>query len=195
MSSDLKIGVFFFFFWFSFFFFHFFGLHWMKLIRNGMLKIMGFFLETRGKKRRKNTVHMEEKKYLKKKGPDGIRTRDLRFYNRYCLSNSVNSIRDRRLTTWPPSPAPHFRGKWEYFKLVPKIRKGLPQSNQPIHQITTRSYSHCTLVKLNRCHCAVKIHKRLKYAKTIDSNKSNVLSKDLEYKNRTLANWRQRTVH
>ena len=33
-----------------------------------MLKIMGFFLETRGKKRRKNTVHMEEKK-LKKKRP------------------------------------------------------------------------------------------------------------------------------
>ena len=44
-----------------------------------MLKIMGFFLETRGKKRRKNTVHMEEKKFEKKKGPDGIRTRDLRF--------------------------------------------------------------------------------------------------------------------
>ena len=61
------------------FFYHFFGLHWMKLIRNGMLKIMGFFLETRGKKRRKNTVHMEEKKFKTKKGPDGIRTRDLRF--------------------------------------------------------------------------------------------------------------------
>lgn len=39
----------------------------MKLIRNGMLKIMGYFLETRGKKRRKNTVHMEEKKLKKKK--------------------------------------------------------------------------------------------------------------------------------
>ena len=47
-----------------------------------MLKIMGFFLETRGKKRRKNTVHMEEKKFEKKQGPDGIRTRDLRFYFR-----------------------------------------------------------------------------------------------------------------
>ena len=52
----------FFFFGFLSFFFHFFGLHWMKL-RNSMLKIMGFFLERRGKKRRKNTVHMEEKKF------------------------------------------------------------------------------------------------------------------------------------
>ena len=51
------------------FFFHFFGLHWMKLIRNGMLKIMRLFLERRGKKRRKNTVHIEEKKFEKKKRP------------------------------------------------------------------------------------------------------------------------------
>lgn len=65
-----------------------------------MLKIMGFFLETRGKKRRKNTVHMEEKKLEKKKGPDGIRTRDLRFYRREF---ETPTIRDRRLTTWPPS--------------------------------------------------------------------------------------------
>lgn len=79
MSSDLKIGVLLNFFLVFFFFYHFFGLHWMKLIRNGMLKIMGFFLETRGKKRRKNTVHMEEKKFEKRKGPDGIRTRDLRL--------------------------------------------------------------------------------------------------------------------
>ena len=44
------------------------------------VKNYGFFLETRGKKRRKNTVHMEEKKFKKKKkGPDGIRTRDLRL--------------------------------------------------------------------------------------------------------------------
>lgn len=69
MSSDLKIGVLLNFFLVFFFFYHFFGLHWMKLIRNGMLKIMGFFLETRGKKRRKNTVHMEEKKFEKKKRP------------------------------------------------------------------------------------------------------------------------------
>lgn len=82
------------------FFYHFFGLHWMKLIRNGMLKIMGFFLETRGKKRRKNTVHMEEKKFKTKKGPDGIRTRDLRFYRREF---ETPPVRDRRLTTWPPS--------------------------------------------------------------------------------------------
>ena len=54
------------------FFYHFFGLHWMKLIRNGMLKIMGFFLETRGKKKRKNTVHMEEKKLKKKKARTGF---------------------------------------------------------------------------------------------------------------------------
>ena len=37
-----------------------------------MLKIMGFFLETRGKKRRKNTVHMEEKKFEKKKARTGF---------------------------------------------------------------------------------------------------------------------------
>ena len=67
-----------FFFWFSFFFFHFFGLHWMKL-RNGMLKIMGFFLERRGEKRRKTQFIWKKKDFKKKKGPDGIRTRDLRF--------------------------------------------------------------------------------------------------------------------
>ena len=60
----------------AFFFFHFFGLHWMKL-RNGILKIMGVCLERRAKKEEK-TVLMEKKNF--KKGPDGIRTRDLRFY-------------------------------------------------------------------------------------------------------------------
>ena len=107
-------------------------------------------------------------------------TRIFDSYNGRYHGNSVSSIRDRRLTTWPPSPVPFRRGKLEYLKLVPKTRgassKRLPKSNQPIHQITTRSYSHCTLVELNRCHCAVKMHKRLKFSKTIDSNKSNVLS-------------------
>ena len=64
---------------------------------------------------------MEEKK-KKKKGPDGIRTRDLRFYNRRCHGNSVIIIRDRRLTTWPPSPVPVQLGKLKYLKLVPKMR-------------------------------------------------------------------------
>lgn len=181
MSSDLKIGVFLNFFLVFFFFFSFLRSTLDEITKRYVKNYGVFFGKKREKKKKKHSSYGKKKKFEKKKGPDGIRTRDLRFYNRYCLSNSVNSIRDRRLTTWPPSPVPCFRGKWEYFKLVPKIRKGLPQSNQPIHQITTRSYSHCTLVKLNRCHCAVKIHKRLKYAKTIDSNKSNVLSKDLEY--------------
>lgn len=75
----------------------------MKL-QNGILKIMGVCLERRAKKEEK-TVLMEKKIYLKK-GPDGIRTRDLRFYHRHYHGNSVISIRDRRLTTWPPSPAP-----------------------------------------------------------------------------------------
>ena len=43
---------------------------------------------------------MEEKKLKKKKGPDGIRTRDLRFYRREF---ETPTVRDRRLTTWPPS--------------------------------------------------------------------------------------------
>ena len=51
----------------------------MKL-RNGMLKIMGFFFWKEAEKRRKNTVLMKKrKKFEKKKGPDGIRTRDLRL--------------------------------------------------------------------------------------------------------------------
>ena len=89
----------------------------MKL-RNGILKIMGVCLERRAKKEEK-TVLMEKKNF--KKGPDGIRTRDLRFYRRYH-GNSFDSIRDRRLTTWPPSPVPIAWGKLEYFKLVPKMR-------------------------------------------------------------------------
>ena len=44
---------------------------------------------------------MEEKKIKQKKqGPDGIRTRDLRFYRREF---ETPTVRDRRLTTWPPS--------------------------------------------------------------------------------------------
>ena len=44
---------------------------------------------------------MEEKKFKKKKGPDGIRTRDLRFP--IITGSNPPLIRDRRLTTWPPS--------------------------------------------------------------------------------------------
>ena len=84
------------------FFYHFFGLHWMKLIRNGMLKIMGFFfLERRGKKEEKTQFLWKKEKNLKKKGPDGIRTRDLRFP--IIAGSNPPLIRDRRLTTWPPS--------------------------------------------------------------------------------------------
>lgn len=99
MSSDLKIGVLLNFFLVFFFFFHFFGLHWMKL-RSSMLKILGFFLERRGKKEEKAQLLWKKEKNLKKKGPDGIRTRDLRFYRREF---ETPVIRDRRLTTWPPS--------------------------------------------------------------------------------------------
>ena len=89
----------FFFFWFSFFF-HFFGLHWMKL-RNGMLKIMGGGFEKKRKKRRKKHSSYGKKKKFEKKGPDGIRTRDLRFS--IIAGSNPPLIRDRRLTTWPPS--------------------------------------------------------------------------------------------
>lgn len=68
MSSDLKIGVLLnFFFWFCVFF-HFFGLHWMKL-RNSMLKILGFFLERRGKKEEKTQFLWKKEKNWKKKRP------------------------------------------------------------------------------------------------------------------------------
>ena len=72
-------------------------------ITKGYFKNYGFFsLERRGKKRRKNTVLMEKRKnFEKKKGPDGIRTRDLRFP--IITGSNPPLIRDRRLTTWPPS--------------------------------------------------------------------------------------------
>ena len=52
-----------------FFFFHFFGLHWMKLIRNGMLKIMGFFWKQEGKKEEKTQFIWKKKNLKKKKRP------------------------------------------------------------------------------------------------------------------------------
>ena len=53
---------FFFFFLVFFFFFHFFGLHWMKL-RNGMLKIMGFFFwKEEEKKKKKHSCYEKKKK-------------------------------------------------------------------------------------------------------------------------------------
>lgn len=58
-----------------------------------MLKIMGFFLETRGKKRRKNTVHMEEKKLKKQKRPG----RD---------SNPRSSVSDNRGFEFPAHTRP-----------------------------------------------------------------------------------------
>lgn len=99
------------------FFYHFFGLHWMKLIRNGMLKIMGFFLETRGKKRRKNTVHMEEKKLKKKKRPG----RDSNPRSSVHHGNHHAALRDRRLTTWPPSRSLKLEEKLKALNLVPKM--------------------------------------------------------------------------
>ena len=45
------------------FFYHFFGLHWMKLIRNGMLKIMGFFFwKEEEKKKKKHSSYGKKKK-------------------------------------------------------------------------------------------------------------------------------------
>ena len=91
----------FFFFWFSFFFFSFLRSTLDEITKQNVKNYgVFFFLERRGKKRRKNTVHMEEKK-LKKKGPDGIRTRDLRFP--IIAGSNPPLLRDRRLTTWPPS--------------------------------------------------------------------------------------------
>ena len=62
------------------FFFSFLRSTWDEITK-GYFKNYGFFsLERRGKKRRKNTVLMEKRKnFEKKKGPDGIRTRDLRL--------------------------------------------------------------------------------------------------------------------
>ena len=89
----------FFFVWFCFFF-HFFGLHWMKL-RNGMLKIMGAFLKRRGKKEEKTQFLWKKEKNLKKKRPG----RDSNPRSSVCDNRGFESplIRDRRLTTWPPS--------------------------------------------------------------------------------------------
>ena len=44
------------------FFYHFFGLHWMKLIRNGMLKIMGFFFGNKREKKKKKHSSYGRKK-------------------------------------------------------------------------------------------------------------------------------------
>lgn len=172
MSSDLKIGVLLNF--LGFFFFFSFLRSTLDEITKRYVKNYGGGFEKKRKKRRKR------KNLKKKKARTGFEPAIFGFNNCRYHGNSVSSIRDRRLTTWPPSPVPFQWRKLEYLKLVPKTRgassKRLPKSNQPIHQITTRSYSHCTLVELNRCHCAVKMHKRLTFSKTIDSNKSNVLS-------------------
>ena len=121
MSSDLKIGVLLNF--LGFFFFFSFLRSTLDEITKRYVKNYGGVFEKKRKKRRKNTVLMEKRKKLKKKkGPDGIRTRDLRFYNRRCHGNSVINIRDRRLTTWPPSPVPIQPGKLKYLKLVLKMR-------------------------------------------------------------------------
>ena len=146
----------------------------MKL-RNGMLKIMGFFLERRGEKRRKNTVHMEEKKFKKKKRPgrdsnprSSVLQSPLPWQQRYQHTRPT----PYHLAT---EPCTRSTGKIKIFETstqnARRLLQTLPQSNQPIRQITTRSYSHCILVKLNRCHCAVKMRKPLKHSKTIDSHK------------------------
>ena len=66
-----------------------------------MLKIMGFFFGNKREKKKKKHSSYGRKKILKKKGPDGIRTRDLRFP--INAGSNPPLIRDRRLTTWPPS--------------------------------------------------------------------------------------------
>ena len=90
----------FFFLVFFFFFFHFFGLHWMKL-RNSMLKIMGFFFfgKKREKKKKKHSSYGRKK--IKKKRPG----RDSNPRSSVSDNRGFKSplIRDRRLTTWPPS--------------------------------------------------------------------------------------------
>ena len=103
----------------AFFFFHFFGLHWMKL-RNGILKIMGVCLERRAKKEEK-TVLMEKKNF--KKGPDGIRTRDLRFYRR-----RFQTLVGTRPTPYHLATEPHYRfaSQLKYLKLTP-IMLSAPQ--------------------------------------------------------------------
>ena len=60
-----------------------------------------FFGKKREKKKKKHSSYEKKKKIGKKKGPDGIRTRDLRFP--IIAGSNPPLIRDRRLTTWPPS--------------------------------------------------------------------------------------------
>ena len=168
-----------------FFFFHFFGLHWMKL-RNGMLKIMAAFLKRRGKKEEKTQfLWKKEKNWKKKKRPgrdsnprSSVLQSPLPWQQRYQHTRPT----PYHLAT---EPCTHSTGKIKIFETstqnARRLLQTLPQSNQPIRQITTRSYSHCILVKLNRCHCAVKMRKPLKHSKTIDSHKWNVLSKDMQH--------------
>ena len=105
------------FFFFGFlFFFHFFGLHWMKL-RNGMLKIMGGFFKRRGKKEEKTQfLWKKEKNLKKKKARTGF---EPAIFG--CHGNHRVALRDRRLTTWPPSRSFILGEKLHTLNLVPKM--------------------------------------------------------------------------
>ena len=67
-----------FFFWFSFFF-SFLRSTLDEITKRYVKNYGGFFGKKREKKKKKHSCYGKKKKIGKKKGPDGIRTRDLRF--------------------------------------------------------------------------------------------------------------------
>ena len=79
MSSDLKIGVFLNFFLVFFFFFSFLRSTLDEITKRYVKNYGVFFGKKREKKKKKHSSYGKKKKFEKKKGPDGIRTRDLRF--------------------------------------------------------------------------------------------------------------------
>lgn len=85
---------------FFFFFFSFLRSTLDEITKRYVKNYGVFFGKKREKKKKKHSSYGKKKKFEKKKGPDGIRTRDLRFYRREF---ETLTVRDRRLTTWPPS--------------------------------------------------------------------------------------------
>ena len=100
------------------FFFSFLRSTWDEITK-GYFKNYGFFsLERRGKKRRKNTVLMEKRKNFEKRERPG---RDSNPRSSVHHGNHDAALRDRRLTTWPPSRSLKLEEKLKALNLVPKM--------------------------------------------------------------------------
>lgn len=129
-----------------------------------MLKIMGFFLERRGKKRRKNTVLMKKRKKLEKKRPG----RD---------SNPRSSVLSARVRNpHCTRPTPYHLATEPLTQTGGKI-KGFKPSTQNAHshqlnQITIiLSSSYCNPEKLNRFSVAARCAKNSNIRKEFEQNK------------------------